>query len=181
MPFSGKTVTKQELSLYFGISQEKQLQKLSISHPCLKQEKQLSDRKYYYMQAISENNRFRSNAWGIMGDSVRFIHPPAGAFHPSPWEERARKAWEYYVEEPMVNPDQCKLIIEKKLCKATAGDIEILKPFRKIEHEFIDLGIGPPCLVYAGLIATGDDRNIETVEIIYEVTRSLSYQCAGHL
>jgi len=61
-----------------------------------------------------------------------------------------------------------KLIIEKKLRKATAGDIEILKPFWKFEHELIDLGIVPPLLVYADLIATGDDRNIETAEIIYD-------------
>lgn len=61
-----------------------------------------------------------------------------------------------------------KLIIENKLRKATAGDIEILKPFWKFDHEFIDLGIVPPLLVYADLMATGDDRNIETAGIIYD-------------
>jgi hypothetical protein len=61
-----------------------------------------------------------------------------------------------------------KLIIENKLRKATAGDIEILKPFWKFYHEFIDLGIVPPLLVYADLMATGDDRNIETAGIIYD-------------
>jgi hypothetical protein len=61
-----------------------------------------------------------------------------------------------------------KLIIENKLRKATAGDIEILKPFWKFDHEFIDLGIVPPLLIYADLMATGDDRNIETAGIIYD-------------
>lgn len=61
-----------------------------------------------------------------------------------------------------------KLIIEKKLRKTTGGDIEILKPFWKFDHEFINLGIVPPLLVYTDLIATGDDRNIETAGIIYD-------------
>ena len=61
-----------------------------------------------------------------------------------------------------------KLIIEKKLRKSTAGDIEILKPFWTFNHECDALGIAPPLLVYADLMATGDDRNIETVEIIYD-------------
>jgi hypothetical protein len=60
-----------------------------------------------------------------------------------------------------------KLIIEQKLRKTTAGDIEILKTFWTLNHEFDALGIAPPLLVYADLMATGDDRNIETAEIIY--------------
>lgn len=61
-----------------------------------------------------------------------------------------------------------KLIIEQKLRKTTAGDIEILKPFWRFDHEFDAFGIAPPLLVYADLMATGDDRNIETAEIIYD-------------
>lgn len=61
-----------------------------------------------------------------------------------------------------------KLIIEKKLRKTTIGDIEILKPFWKFDHELIHRGIVPPLLVYADLMATGDDRNIETAAIIYD-------------
>ncbi len=30
------------------------------------------------------------------------------------------------------------------------------------------IGIAPPLLVYADLIASGDDRNIEAAEIIYD-------------
>ena len=61
-----------------------------------------------------------------------------------------------------------KLIIEKRLRKDTAGDVEILKPFWKFDHEFIDIGIAPLLLVYADLLATGDDRNIETAGNIYD-------------
>jgi hypothetical protein len=61
-----------------------------------------------------------------------------------------------------------KLIIEQKLRKTTTGDIEILKPFWTFDHEFDAIGIAPPLLVYADLLATGDDRNIETAEIIYD-------------
>jgi hypothetical protein len=61
-----------------------------------------------------------------------------------------------------------KLIIEQKLRKTTGGDIEILKSFWKFDHEFHALGIAPPLLIYADLMVTGDDRNIETAEIIYD-------------
>jgi hypothetical protein len=61
-----------------------------------------------------------------------------------------------------------KLIIENQLRKATAGEIEILKPFWKFDHELIELGIVPPLLVYADLMVTGDDRNIETAGIIHD-------------
>jgi hypothetical protein len=61
-----------------------------------------------------------------------------------------------------------KLIIEKKLRKTTDGDIEVLKPFWKFDHELIDAGIAPPLLIYTDLMATGDDRNIETAGIIYD-------------
>lgn len=61
-----------------------------------------------------------------------------------------------------------KLIIEQKLRKTTTGDIEILKPFWKFDHELLHLGIAPPLLVYADLMATGDDRNIETAGIIHD-------------
>ena len=55
-----------------------------------------------------------------------------------------------------------------KLHKANDGDVEILKLFRKFKYEVADQGIAPPLLVYADLIATGDDRNIETAGIIYD-------------
>ena len=61
-----------------------------------------------------------------------------------------------------------KLIIAHKLRKAADGNIEILKPFWKFAHEFTQDGFVPPLLVYADLMATGDDRNIKTAGIIYD-------------
>jgi len=61
-----------------------------------------------------------------------------------------------------------KLIIGNKLRKANDGDVEILRPFWKFKHEFAAQGIVPPLLVYADLMAAGDDRNIETAGIIYD-------------
>jgi hypothetical protein len=61
-----------------------------------------------------------------------------------------------------------KLIIQNKLRKADDGNIEILKPFWKFDWALMEQGVVPPLLVYADLIATGDDRNIETAGIIYD-------------
>ena len=61
-----------------------------------------------------------------------------------------------------------KLIIGKKLRKTMTGDIEILRPFWKFDHQLMNLGTVPPLLVYADLMATGDDRNIETAGIMYD-------------
>ena len=61
-----------------------------------------------------------------------------------------------------------KMIIEQKLRKKTAGDVEILRPFWKFDHGYIGIEISPLLLVYADLMATGDDRNIETAGIIYD-------------
>ena len=61
-----------------------------------------------------------------------------------------------------------KLIIEKKLRKTTTGNIEILKPFWKFDHQLMNLGTVPALLVYADLMATGDNRNMETAGIIYD-------------
>jgi hypothetical protein len=61
-----------------------------------------------------------------------------------------------------------KLIIQNKLRKADRGNIEILKPFWKFDHTLADLGITPPLLIYADLMSTGDDRNIETAGLIYD-------------
>jgi hypothetical protein len=54
------------------------------------------------------------------------------------------------------------------LKKDSNGDVEILKRFWAFDEESAKNGIVPPLLVYADLIATGDDRNIETAEIIYD-------------
>lgn len=54
------------------------------------------------------------------------------------------------------------------LKKDPNGDVEILKRFWAFDEESGKNGIAPPLLVYADLIASGDDRNIETAEIIYD-------------
>lgn len=61
-----------------------------------------------------------------------------------------------------------KLIIQNKLRKTDEGNIEFLEPFWKFDHALANKGIVPPLLVYADLMATGDDRNIETAGIIYD-------------
>ncbi len=54
------------------------------------------------------------------------------------------------------------------LTKDPNGDTEILKTFWAFENESARNEIVPPLLVYADLIASGDDRNLETAEIIYD-------------
>jgi len=61
-----------------------------------------------------------------------------------------------------------KLIIQNQLRKTDEGNIEFLEPFWKFDHALANKGIVPPLLVYADLMATGDDRNIETAGIIYD-------------
>jgi hypothetical protein len=48
------------------------------------------------------------------------------------------------------------------------GDVEILKKFWSFEDGGTANETVPPLLVYADLMASGDDRNIETAEIIYD-------------
>jgi hypothetical protein len=61
-----------------------------------------------------------------------------------------------------------QLLFENRLKKDKAGDIEILarfwKPVEKLEYG----DLVHPILVYADLLATGNQRNIETAKMIYE-------------
>jgi hypothetical protein len=61
-----------------------------------------------------------------------------------------------------------QLLLGNRLRKDPEGDIEILerfwKPGGKLEYE----DLVHPILVYADLLATGNQRNIETAKIIYE-------------
>lgn len=61
-----------------------------------------------------------------------------------------------------------KLKITNKLRKDPAGDIEILEAFWDVEGELNRTDIANPILIYADLMASGDPRNIETAQIIYE-------------
>lgn len=60
------------------------------------------------------------------------------------------------------------IIYEHKLKKDPDGNVEILKTFWYFTCETVEIGIAPPLLVYAELLATGDPRNIETAEMIYD-------------
>jgi hypothetical protein len=60
-----------------------------------------------------------------------------------------------------------KLILTNKLRKDPAGNIELLKTFWNIDYK-TDNPLVNPILIYADLMASGDPRNIETAEIIYE-------------
>lgn len=60
-----------------------------------------------------------------------------------------------------------KLILSNKLRKDPAGNIELLKTFWNIASE-TDSPLVNTILIYADLMASGDPRNIETAEIIYE-------------
>ena len=60
-----------------------------------------------------------------------------------------------------------KLILTNKLRKDPAGNIELLKTFWAVDHE-TDTTLVNPILIYTDLMASGDPRNIETAEIIYE-------------
>lgn len=61
-----------------------------------------------------------------------------------------------------------KLKIANKLRKDPNGDIEILKAFWDVETDYNRTGMVHPILIYADLMASGDPRNIETAQIIYE-------------
>lgn len=68
-----------------------------------------------------------------------------------------------------------RLLAERQLTRDTQGDIEILRRFWNpqlfqlaTDWPNTPKDIVPPLLVYADLMATGDDRNIETAAVIYE-------------
>ncbi|HUU49507.1 MAG TPA: type IV toxin-antitoxin system AbiEi family antitoxin [Nitrospinota bacterium] len=60
------------------------------------------------------------------------------------------------------------LLLEHRLRKDINGDIEILKRFWKPVTWQDYKEIVHPILIYADLMATGDQRNIETAKVIYE-------------
>ena len=61
-----------------------------------------------------------------------------------------------------------KFVFKYKLKKDPNGNVEILKPFWNFQWKATKLGLVPPLLVYADLMATGDARNIDTAELIYD-------------
>jgi hypothetical protein len=62
---------------------------------------------------------------------------------------------------------QAQLMKELRLIKDPAGEVELRAKFWRFESpEYPDLV--PPLLIYADLLATADDRNIETARMIYD-------------
>ncbi|MCJ7617255.1 MAG: type IV toxin-antitoxin system AbiEi family antitoxin, partial [Desulfobacterales bacterium] len=58
--------------------------------------------------------------------------------------------------------------ITNHLKKDPQGKIEIFQKFWNFDYPWDDKTLVPPLLIYADLIATADDRNIETARIIYD-------------
>ncbi|MDP3295995.1 MAG: type IV toxin-antitoxin system AbiEi family antitoxin [Thermodesulfovibrionia bacterium] len=61
-----------------------------------------------------------------------------------------------------------QLLLENRLRKDPAGDVEVLERFWKPVETLQYADLVHPILVYADLIATGNQRNIEIAKIIYE-------------
>jgi len=62
-----------------------------------------------------------------------------------------------------------KLQAQYRLQRDPNGDVELLRRFWKFDQwDEKNLQTAPPLLVYADLVSTADDRNLETAEIIYE-------------
>lgn len=65
------------------------------------------------------------------------------------------------------------LISDLQLAPADDGDIEVLRMFWEQEDGYFEKQIVSPLLIYADLMGSGNDRNIETAKIILE--NELSY------
>ncbi len=61
-----------------------------------------------------------------------------------------------------------KFVFRNRLKEEENGEIEILKRFWNFDQNDNLDNLVPPLLVYADLMATGNERNIETARIIYE-------------
>jgi len=61
-----------------------------------------------------------------------------------------------------------QLLLEYRLKKDTAGDVEILERFWQPEETWQYEDLVHPILIYADLLATGNQRNVETAKMIYE-------------
>ncbi len=68
-----------------------------------------------------------------------------------------------YAREPTA-----ELQLAYRLRKDPDGNIELLRAFWDVEWDRVNREMVPPLLVYADLLATGDPRNIETAQLVYE-------------
>lgn len=61
-----------------------------------------------------------------------------------------------------------KLLFQLKLKIDPHGNIELVKKFWNFNDEWKNKKLVNPVLIYADLLATGDERNIETAKIVYD-------------
>ncbi|MEA1926801.1 MAG: type IV toxin-antitoxin system AbiEi family antitoxin [Candidatus Auribacterota bacterium] len=60
------------------------------------------------------------------------------------------------------------ILLQNRMKKDPEGNIEILRIFWNFRFKWNNPNLVHPILIYADLIATGDERNIETARIIYD-------------
>ena len=60
------------------------------------------------------------------------------------------------------------IIIENRLARDADGETELLERFWPVKENRANKNTVHPILVYADLLATGDQRNIETAKVVYE-------------
>jgi hypothetical protein len=86
-------------------------------------------------------------------------------------EVAAAKMTKYLKPEQItiyVRDQAARLQLEHGMRKDPNGEIELLDAFWNWQCDFNDKDVTPAVLTYADLLATGDQRNIETATIIYE-------------
>jgi hypothetical protein len=69
-----------------------------------------------------------------------------------------------YIKQNYLN----EFLLKNRLKKEATGDVEILKIFWDPTDQAANNGLVHPFLIYADLIATADQRNIEAAKVLYE-------------
>lgn len=116
--------------------------------------------------------KFLGHYRAINPDWWRHAEPPLGGVY---WggEVAAAKLTKYLKPEIVTIYTHHRLalnkwLIKNRIRKDTNGKIEVLDAFWMAKNEERNTNLVHPLLVYADLHATGDARNIETAELIYE-------------
>ena len=67
-----------------------------------------------------------------------------------------------------VGPNTGRLLLDNRIKKDPKGDIELRRIFWNFNIDWLYRNLVHPILIYADLLATGDPRNVETANVIYE-------------
>jgi len=67
-----------------------------------------------------------------------------------------------------ITSEQKPLIQQLQLRKAPEGTLELRRRFWNFDYPEQELGVVPPLLIYADLVAVGDPRTIEAAEMLYD-------------